>query len=217
MLIRNLTLCTALTISLGASNTSFSATITNNFTAAPDIIYPMSLISTTSGLNQLPPLTVNVGDTFKGVIDFSDSLTIPASSGSGNPHWYMYLNLYENGDPYQHANYNASIEFFQNATPVIPPPGFGQNQWGGCCGSVGFGLITNVGDPSFTFNKLVYSVNITGITSETGTLIEFASAPTLGVQAWYTTAPSVPIPASAWLFLSGLSCLGGLGRKKCAA
>jgi hypothetical protein len=218
---RNIPRCAVVMVCFGVSTTAFSMTVTDDLTGTPQslqgLLNPgfqqtdLPLDSAATGRNQLPSLTVNVGDTFTGSVDFSGPVSIPAGVPGDTE---VFLQLYENtGSSTDLDGYTASIQYFKNGVQVTPPASIGGTSSNACCGYVGFNVDLNSGNSAFTFDQLLYNVTITSISSTTGhTLVEGSSAPFLGFEAFNPAA--VPLPASAWLLVSGLSGMGVLARQR---
>ena len=211
----------AIALSAVATDAS-AATITYNLTADPNTasvyngnngdaytVDTMNLNNVSTGLNQLPGYTLNVGDTLSGTITFNSPLTIPASNKGAE----LLITL-NSAKTYQFY-YQQFLTFYDNGVLVPPPSGL--NVFGGSGGALSLGAVAgNTPTLGFTFDQIQFNTTITQITNLTThqsiASVSLASgSPTL---ATITYPASVPLPAASWFMLSGIGSLGALVRRK---
>jgi hypothetical protein len=155
-------------------------------------------------------MTVYDGDTFNSTITLNSPLTVPAAS-TGNTVFTLSVEAPVNNN--LDIVSSATLSFYNNGVQVIPSNlGVVASEYGG----IDVYAYSNGGTPSFTFNEVVFSDTIDSIENgEDGPPVSSATLlsnyePNAGILQ-----PSpVPLPAAAWLLLSGLGSFRVFARKR---
>ena len=153
--------------------------------------------------------TLSVGDIVDTTLNFIDEKSLTLSETSTGVHFLQIVYFPSNGATGT-AFANTTFEFLGvNGDLIISDPIMGTTSCGTCIASTLFADLTN---SSFSFAGLNIVSEITAIPDPFGSdqmLFSFS-----GWNAGTVSISSVPIPASVWLFGSGLLGLIGIARKK---
>jgi hypothetical protein len=170
-----------------------------------NIFYTAPLTNTATGLNSVPAITLNTGDTIDGTISLSSPWTIPASNW-GDSILISLQNL-DNPDT-AGVEMNESVSLFDNGVPVSVPAAFGTFfESSGALqielGMTGFGPTTTA---PFTFNQIDFSGTLTGAYNSNIEDVSSATLDSANPYLWVDVAPlsTAPSPATPWLMLPGL-------------
>jgi hypothetical protein len=107
------------------------------------------------------------------------------------------------------VTYTDSISFYDNGQQVVPPV-VPPTQWGAVQGTTTaliLGALTSGPSAAFTFDKLAFDSTITGLTDQNNNPINSVSVPAFPPFLNAIATP-VPLPATAWLLLSGIAAIG---------
>jgi hypothetical protein len=154
----------------------------------------------------VPGFTLSVGDTINGTVTLSTPLTVPAGAGFNG----VTLLLAAPGPGYT-VNYTDRISFYDNGEPVSPP-----GQWGDIQGPTGaliLGASSSGPSAAFTFDKLTFDSTIAGLLDPNNNSINSVNLG-ITVPSLDAVVDPVPLPATAWLLLSGIAALGVSARTR---
>lgn len=173
------------------------------------------LTNAATGLNTLPDLTLNAGDTIDGSLTLSSPLTIPASGDQGFD-IYLLSGPAPGGAVLDFSD--ESITLYDRGAAVPTPANWLRPSSAGAL-IVSETELSSATDPAFTFDTVDFSETITNIfTGPPGTppvssvILTSLFDPSLSVVE--RTPASVPEPAAPWLLVSGLGGLWIFKRRR---
>ena len=166
--------------------------------------YTLFLTDASTGLQQVQPVTLSVGDTIIATVSVTGgALTMPASLAGGS----VDIGL-DKGNTF--IDYTESVSYYDRGVPVTPA-GFTNDIGSG--GGIDLGQASLAPSASFSFDKVVFNATVTGLVDAAGAVSSAdytAASPDLTVM-YYPTP--VPLPAAFWLFLSGVGGFRALVRR----
>ena len=186
-----------------------AATVTYNLTggaaqpcptcSAPgDDDYSVNLSPVLSGF------TLNVGDRIDGTVTLSTPLTIPAATGWNGVVLFLLLPG-STANSMNSVTYTDSVSFYDNGQQVTPPTLWAPIQ--GTTTALLLGAVTAGASGALTFDKLTFDSTITGLTDQNNNPLNSVNVPGLPTFLTAISHP-VPLPATAWLLLSGIAAIG---------
>jgi len=199
--------------SLTADTSNFYTTTEGIYTGATYNFNTYSLINAATGAGD-PAIDVAVGDTINGTVHLNNSVTMSSS----NPYNEIAIELQGATAEVYAVESDAFFSYYENGALVSLPAGFTTVSGSSGFFDIGEDIVGSI--PSFTFDTIVFSVEINALYGlsddglqeiQSGSLA--ADAPTLVVTD-YAEPSAVPEPATRWLLLLGLAGLGMLARKK---
>jgi hypothetical protein len=169
------------------------------------IIYTAPLTDTATGLNSVPALTLNTGDTVNGTITLSSPWTVPASNWGDA----ILINLQSLDSPdTAGVEMNESVSLFDNGVPVSVPAALGTyfESSGALTIELGTVALNPATTGPFTFNQIDFSGTLTGAYNsdfqDVNPAILDSANPSLTV--FVSPLSTAPSPATLWLMLPGL-------------
>jgi hypothetical protein len=169
----------------------------------------LELTNTATGLKEIAPFTLNVGDTVNVTVSLNAPMTIPVS------HWlYFTAALLDTPTINDSISMDESTAFFSGGAPVSIP---GLFEFDASTGFLALGPGTNVnGLASFQIDKITFSGLVTAIIDDPtgqdiGPLGLLSRTPMLFVDYGFQSA-TTPIPGAALLMLTGLGGLAGAAK-----
>lgn len=201
----------AATFSFDLSGDMSTVTVQNGTfsgTTTPYQSQRVNLTNTATGLQELGPLTLNVGDTINVTVSLSGLMTIPVSDRP----WFS-LPLLDTPGLSDLIFFDESVSLFNGGALVSVP---GLTPFGASQGFLSLGAYTNSAPvPSFAFDKFTVSAVVTAILDDWGgsdisPLGLFAQTPQFA--ATYEFQATTPIPGTALLMLTGLGSLAGAAK-----
>jgi hypothetical protein len=180
---------------------------------------PGPYISATYGLTNTvtgndPGFTLFAGDTLNGTITLNNLVTIPANT-EGYGSWIGLQGSHSNVIAVLYSDY--SVSYYNNGVQVS------QSVYGGpqsLSNPVYIFDTAHISDTAqstagFAFNEIAFTANVVGFVTNSFQTVTSADVTSYAPQLQVTTFPApTPLPAAAWLMLSGLGALGALARNK---
>ncbi len=197
---------TAATIAYDLTGDTNNVSIfTGNGSGGPYTSATFGLTNTATGND--PGFTLAMGDTLNGTITLNNLVTIPAS----NQGYGILIGLQGSDDTLNILYSYYSVSYYDNGVEVSRSV-FEQPS----SVSVPVFIFDNAqSTEGLAFNEIAFTANVFAFVSNSYQTVGSADVTSFAPLLQVTTYPTpTPLPAAAWLMLSGLGALGALARNK---